>query len=578
MEPSTGRSTEQSFEGSMRRSPSLVARAATAITLLYSAFGVMSILLALTPAVRAVAEQVDFERNAWVYVLGWPSFGYGTLLLLLARSLRKRKRAAWRVLAAVVTLNTLGAVALVLTYRNAQAWAVLAVFVLLLAVVLYAQPAFTVLGDPKNLRAAVRVLAVLLGVCLLLGSTLVTVLDASHAGYLQHLAYTFTAALTSVELFEPGPLTLQLPHWVGVLLNTIGTLALLGAGWALFGPRRDQRAHTAADDAALRRLLATAGPQDSLGYFALRPDKSLVFSASGKAAIAYRTIGDVCLASGDPLGHSSAWPEVIEAWRMLLREHGWIPAVLGASERGAQAYATAGLDALELGDEAVVDTTTFSLEGRAVRSLRQAVNRVARTGMSVRLRRQGDVAPAELVRLAELAEHWRAGEVERGFSMALGRVGEPGDDDLLIAECLDAQGRSCALLTFVPWGRDGLSLDLMRRDRDVELNGLTEFAVTSVLTHAPELGVQRVSLNFAVFRTAFDRGGRLGAGPVLRLWRRVLTFGSRWWQLESLYRANVKYQPQWTPRFLCFASARDVPKIGIAAARAEGFLPSKLPG
>jgi lysyl-tRNA synthetase class 2 len=65
---------------------------------------------------------------------------------------------------------------------------------------------------------------------------------------------------------------------------------------------------------------------------------------------------------------------------------------------------------------------------------------------------------------------------------------------------------------------------------------------------------------------------------VLRLWCTVLTFLSRWWQLESLYRANAKYRPVWEPRYLLFEKSSDLPRIGVAAARAEGFLtPPALP-
>jgi lysyl-tRNA synthetase class 2 len=96
--------------------------------------------------------------------------------------------------------------------------------------------------------------------------------------------------------------------------------------------------------------------------------------------------------------------------------------------------------------------------------------------------------------------------------------------------------------------------------------------VVSFLEQADQLGVVRLSLNFAVFRSVFERGGRLGAGPALRLWHRILLVASRFWQIESLYRANAKYQPEWHPRFLCFSRARDLPRIGAAALEAEAFL------
>ena len=165
---------------------------------------------------------------------------------------------------------------------------------------------------------------------------------------------------------------------------------------------------------------------------------------------------------------------------------------------------------------------------------------------------------------------WRGAEVERGFSMALSRLGDPLDGNCVVATA--HQGDQLrGLLHFVPWGADGLSLDLMRRDRDAE-NGLNEFMIARLMEECASLGVRRVSLNFAVFRDAIERGERIGAGPVLRLWRSLLIFASRWWQIESLYRFNAKFRPYWEPRFICFPAARDLPRIAVAALEAEAFI------
>ncbi len=75
-----------------------------------------------------------------------------------------------------------------------------------------------------------------------------------------------------------------------------------------------------------------------------------------------------------------------------------------------------------------------------------------------------------------------------------------------------------------------------------------------------------------MFRSVFERGSRVGAGPVLRLWHRLLLLASRWWQIESLYRANAKYHPDWVPRFVCFRRAAELPRVAIAAAEAEAFI------
>jgi lysyl-tRNA synthetase class 2 len=247
--------------------------------------------------------------------------------------------------------------------------------------------------------------------------------------------------------------------------------------------------------------------------------------------------------------------------------------VLGCGNAAGKASRKAGLDVVEIGDEAVVDTAAFSLEGRPMRGVRQAVNRMQRAGYSCRVVRQSELTGAELADAVHAAAQFRDGPVERGFSMALSRLGDPRDGACLLVLCRDEQEALRGLLQFVPWGADGLSLDLMRSDRTAG-NGLMELMITTVLAQAPALGVRRVSLNFAVLRSVFARAEELGAGPVLRLWHRVLRMASRLWQIESLYRANAKYLPLWQPRYLCFPAAGDLPRIAFAALTAEAFLPT----
>jgi lysyl-tRNA synthetase class 2 len=123
----------------------------------------------------------------------------------------------------------------------------------------------------------------------------------------------------------------------------------------------------------------------------------------------------------------------------------------------------------------------------------------------------------------------------------------------------------------VPWANDGLSLDLVRRHPDLE-NGVMELMIAELLAAAPGRGVSRISLNFAVCRSSLARGERIGAGPLLRAWVRLLLVASRWWQIASLYRANAKFRPGWEPRFICFRLARDLGPIIGAALALEGFL------
>ncbi|NEB06625.1 phosphatidylglycerol lysyltransferase domain-containing protein, partial [Streptomyces sp. SID13726] len=157
-----------------------------------------------------------------------------------------------------------------------------------------------------------------------------------------------------------------------------GALALLNAASTLFRSQRLTAALHGDEEPRIRALLGAYGRGDSLGYFATRRDKAVVFAPNGRAGVTYRVEAGVCLASGDPVGDPAAWSAAVDAWLTVARRHGWQPAVMGASEEGATAYARSGLGALQLGDEAILQVAHFDLDGRDMRVTRQAVNRVKR--------------------------------------------------------------------------------------------------------------------------------------------------------------------------------------------------------
>ncbi|MFJ9721782.1 phosphatidylglycerol lysyltransferase domain-containing protein [Streptomyces sp. NPDC101209] len=500
------------------------------------------------------------------------------LAIFFVLVMRRRKRAAWVVnLALSAPLFVLYVLALTQHEYRAHAfnWLSAALTGLFVAALLISRREFNAVGDPSNPKLALGVGVGGLAVTGVLGTLLVHATNTIPGATLaDEIGYTLLRGV-SVGPLADRVSTVHAPRWTDIIINILLAAAFCLVLYALFRSPRGRRLLGQEDEERLRALLDKHGARDSLGYFALRRDKAAIFSPTGKAAVTYRVVGGVSLASGDPIGDPEAWPGAIDAWLTEARRHAWTPAVMGASEEAGTIYGRHGLDALELGDEAIVDIAEFTLEGRAMRVVRQAHNRVRRAGYTVRIRRHEDIPAEEMALLIDRADHWRDGSTERGFSMALGRLGDPSDGRCVMLECRDADDVPRALLSFVPWGEHGLSLDLMRRDRDCE-NGLMEFMVVELLLRAAELDIRRVSLNFAMFRSVFERGSRLGAGPVLRLWHATLTFFSRWWQIESLYRANAKYRPIWEPRYLLFARSSDIPRIGLASARAEGFL--TLPG
>jgi lysyl-tRNA synthetase class 2 len=490
----------------------------------------------------------------------------GLLLLLLSHALRRRKRRAWRAIVLLLAAS--------IVFRVARDFAPgeLAVPALMLGVLVHYRGEFYAVGDSRT-----RWRAVYVGFGLAAGSVLIGMLfmelnarfvvgDNSYTERLEHVLLGLIGFDGPVD-FVSG----RRGELLQFILSGLGMFTGVVTAYLFLRPAEPTPSLSAEDEERIRELLVKQGSRDSLGYFSLRRDKSVIWSSTGKACITYRVVSGVMLAGGDPLGDPEAWPGAINAFLEEADRHAWVPAVIGCSEMGAEVWCRGGeLDALEIGDEAVIDVGEFSLSGRTMRNVRQMVNRVARQGYKAEIRREKDFTPEELKDLWAQANAWRGTDTERGFSMALGRVGDPGDGECAVATAIK-DGELHAFIHFVPWGTDGLSLDLMRRDRQAQ-PGLNDFLIVEAIKGASELGIKRLSLNFAVFRSVLARGERIGAGPVLRVWRRLLVFLSRWFQIESLYKFNAKFDPVWEPRFFVYPSLNDAPRIAMAALEAEAFI------
>jgi len=526
--------------------------------------GFLDIASGMAPGMRIRLHRVTDLLPGVIAAASAATVVSGILLLLLAHGLRRRKRRAWR--AALILLASsisLHAVKLELLAAGMS-------LAVLLALIAY-RSEFRALGDPRTRWRAVRVFLVLVGASLVAGALTVTLLARQVVGGPPSFGNVIAEVLSGLVGLE-GPLRFRderAADVVGAVLLGLGLMTALASSYLALRPPEPRPQLTDTDEAAMRSLL-TRDP-DSLGYFNLRRDKSVIWSDSGKAAIAYRVVSGVMLASGDPLGDSEAWPGAVTNFLAEAERHAWTPAVIGCSEQAGKIWCRmTGFSALELGDEAVVEVAAFSLEGREMRNVRQMVKRIGRAGYTTEVLRADSISEAQRERALVDAESWRGTETERGFSMALGRLVDPVDPECVFVVARQ-DGVMRAFLQFVPWGADGMSLDVMRRDRTADA-GVNELLIVDAVMSCSELGIKRVSLNFAAFRSTFERGERLGAGPFVRLWRTVLLFASRWFQIESLYRFNAKFQPTWVPRYVVYPATRDLPRIAIAAFEAEAFL------
>src|ERR1700722_6501385 len=209
----------------------------------------------------------------------------GLLLLMLARGLRRRKRRAWQ---AVLALLVFDIVIHFLHFPHAVPVSGF-VAIVLLGVLLYRHEDFYAVADPRNRRTALRAFLVLvvLDFAIGLGYLAVGPLSGSYSfilrlrDVLDELVGVYGPVLWASEARG------DLYH---VLTSALGAFTVVVTIYLFLRSDRPRPGLAVADSARIRELLDRYGDRDSLGYFALRDDKSVIWSPSGKSGVCYRVV------------------------------------------------------------------------------------------------------------------------------------------------------------------------------------------------------------------------------------------------------------------------------------------------
>ena len=481
-----------------RRPPAWTDRVPDLLASYLAAVATFCAVTALLPVLR---EPLAWLRTAIeiVSVGAPPSLATAAFLGILAAAVRRRMRAAWWFVVLYLVLGRILGWITVLIDTDAQdpvvvsagsgvlAWLRVGFGVAGLVLLLVARKRFTARTQRGS---GWRALGLYLGVVVLgglLGWGLLELFPGTLRTTEDRVGWAFTFVLGGLGDPDVTGVDGAAPYAVTFVLGLVGVFAVLAAAYVLFRPAPRQRRLDPDDE---QRLRACSPATATATRSATSPPAATRRWSSPRAARPRSPTGSSA-ASAWPAATRSATPRPgrrpsTPGWPRRAR-YGWIPAVMGASEDGRRAPTRgAGLDAPRARRRG--DRRRRRLRPGRPRPCGRCARRC--TGSSGPATPCTDPPPRASCpprrwrEVVERADAWRDTETERGFSMALGRLGDPADGELRAGRGARRRRARCGrCCRFVPWGRDGLSLDLMRRDRDAD-NGLIEFMVAELVAAA----------------------------------------------------------------------------------------------
>lgn len=497
------------------------------------------------------------------------------ILLMLAWGLARGRQTAWALALALMVWSTVAEAEAVIAPTPAAPWR-FAPLAFAFIGFWHARSRFRVPLNATRLRQSAEITALSATAILLVGGGGLFMERSRFQNPVS--APDIGREVVSVAAANPGPETFDGPAWqINGLALLTGAVLVFVLGWLMASapaPRPGNRAQR-----AILRAMIAHPESETLAPFALRYDKSYVFSQDGRAAIGYRVLAGMAVAGGDPVGAVESWPGAVDEFRTLVERSGWRPAVLGAGPTARPLWQQHRMRCIGIGDEVVVDAAGFGLGGRSMRNVRQAVHRTERAGLVTEVVKERALEPGLAGQLRRIHREWLGPSGrEHGFAMNLDAMARGAHPDALVAVALAPEGYVVAFQRYLPTAHGGpnaaLSLDVMPRT-PLSPNGVNERLIVDVIEYARTHGYAKVSLNFAAFRPLLSQA-RATPQELTRTQRttiRAIGLLDPLIQVDSLYRFNDKFHPGWVPRAVLVGSWLDLPRFAIAAFGLEFALP-----
>ena len=527
--------------------------------LLTALMGVINVLSAILPSLASRVTRyrgfaaLEVERGGRL-----TAAIAGFALLLLAISLWRRKRVALTAAIVALLVSTVSHILKGPDYEEALLSLGIALLLYLLRHHFHAR------SDPPSIRRGLLVLIAAGSFTLFYGVTGFYLLDHHYSVNFSLGSALRQTVVMFTEFYNPGlhPITgygrffADSIYFVGA--STFGYAAIL-----LMQPVLLRHPANLTEREWAERIVGAHG-KTSLARLALLPDKTYYFSPGG-SLVAYMLKNRVAVALGDPIGPEDDLQPTIAGFQELCAQNDWIPAFYETRPETLDIYHKAGYKSTPVGQEAIVDLSTFTLQGKEGKPLRYVLRHFQEMGYSVEFYQPP--IPKQLIdELQSISDEWLSmvHGAEKRFS--LGWFEEDYIRDSLIATVQTSEGLITAFANLLPeYQCNELSIDLMRRRRDVE-SGTMDFLFVSIFQWAAKQGYDSFNMGLSAL-------AGVGENPKDPASERVLHFVyeniGQFYNFKGLHSFKAKFRPAWSPRYLIYPSLANLAQVWMAVVAAN---------
>ncbi|HEY6645426.1 bifunctional lysylphosphatidylglycerol flippase/synthetase MprF, partial [Povalibacter sp.] len=294
----------------------------------------------------------------------------------------------------------------------------------------------------------------------------------------------------------------------------------------------------------------------SLAQAVLAGDKRVLMSDSGSAFVMYQVARRSWVALGDPVGDRCAHQQLVWKFRELSDRHGGWTVFYQVSGDRLPLYVDLGLELFKLGEEARVPLAQFSLDGSSRSELRHAHRRVSRASASFEIVPVG-AAETLMPTLRGISQEWLVAKATAEKRFSVGSFSEAYLHQFPIALVRYRDEPVAFANVWTTPDHSELSVDLMRFSSGAP-NGTMDFLFVELMLWARAEG-------FGAFNLGMAPLSGLPTHQLAPVWHRLGNFiyrhGEHFYNFDGLRRYKSKFRPVWEPRYLAAPGGLAAPRV-----------------
>ncbi len=529
------------------------------VALLTAVMGVINVFSAVMPSMRYRLHLLEQYSPFSVTTGGHLTSALaGFALLLLSVSLWRRKRAGWILTLVILVISIVAHLIKGLDYEEATLAALLA------GLLIYLNPYFHAHSDIPSIRQGLQTLLASLAFTLLYGVIGFYLLDRHF-----NVNFGFWAAIRQTivmftQFYDPGlqPITgfgryfADSIYMVGIATFGYALVMLLRPVLNRRMPSEEERSHA--------WEIVRAHGQTALARYAVLDDKKFFFDARG-VLISYVVENRVALVLGDPIGPAETIPSVLASFKSFCASNDWVPAFYQVMPTYLKEYKSAGFENLLLGQEAIVDISSFTLDGSENKTLRNGYNKLVRNGYHYDVV-QPPFSARMLRELNAISDEWLSSRGSSEMKFSLGWFDEAYLNTCPVLLVRDREGFIEAFANIVTeFQNNEAAIDLMRHRAYVE-SGLMDFLFVSLFKWAKEQNYASFNLGLSALSGVGEHSDDPSIERALHYIYKSMT---RFYNFRGLHAFKEKFHPAWSPRYLIYPGPASLPAISISLLNAN---------